>query len=386
MVPDCGDYYFYVMKWFLEKNRKTLFISGLITAGLTLLLVQLGYVILNPGNMGITLFILINILGLAMTWGILYFLLARYAMFQVFGVIGLLVTGVLAEDFLPISKNPITIPFLMLFWISIAYLLLPQFFKKYSRSILLIYGVVIAYYFFSFLFTTDYGGNDRADFAKYMLLPIPVFLGLWIFEQWRWVRTLKADRTRAELALLKSQVNPHFFFNTLNNLYGLVVEKSPQAPEVVLQLSNMMRYTIDMGREDEVNIMDEINYLENYIALHKIRHNKKVDIRFEHEVDSDLRVAPLLFINLLENAFKHGAESLTEYAHIHLSLVSKGNRLKFKITNNYEVKVCNKSSGTGLDNLKKRLKHGYPNKHELEVSKSEDSYTVKLNLILTQES
>ncbi|BFP40905.1 hypothetical protein FGF1_17500 [Flavobacteriaceae bacterium GF1] len=382
MVPAYGDYYFCFMQWFLPKDYKILLLSGLITAGLTLLLVQLGYVILDSGGMGKPFFVLINVLGLSITLYIFYFLLTRYPMYQVLGVIGLLAIAALAEHFLHISENPITVPFIILFWLGVAYLILPQFFRKYWMGILLVYGMIIAYYFFSFISATDYGGDDRASFVKYMLLPIPVFVVLWIYEQWRWVRNLKADRTKAELTLLKSQVNPHFFFNTLNNLYGLIMEKSPQAPDVVLKLSDMMRYTIDMGKEDKVSIRDEVSFLENYIALHKIRYQKNVDIQFDHDVDTDIQVAPLLFINLLENAFKHGVEPLTENAYVHLSLRTIQNRVVFKIANNYETDASNTKNGTGLDNLKKRLEHAYPNRYELSMDKTETMYSVHLSLLL----
>ena len=96
----------------------------------------------------------------------------------------------------------------------------------------------------------------------------------WLFQQWKWLKTLESKKSKAELSLLKSQINPHFFFNTLNNLYGLTVEKSDDAPNVVLKLSDMMRYTIYMGKEDLVPLKDEVDYLQNYIELHKIRYQK----------------------------------------------------------------------------------------------------------------
>ena len=364
-------------------DYKAIVLSGVTTIALTALLVHLDYVILDPGGMNNALFFLINILGLFLIFSILYILFTRNPAFQVLGIISLLVFSVLAERFLKISNNPITIPSLILFWIGVTYLLLPQFFTKYWKGILLVYGVVLSYYFFGFISTANYGVNDRADFAKYMVLPIPFFLFLWLYEQWKLMRILKLDRTRAELTLLKNQVNPHFFFNTLNNLYGLIVEKSPQAPAVVLQLSDMMRYTIEMGDIDEVSILDEIKYIENYIALHKIRYRKKVDIRFDHGIENNVEIAPLLFINLVENALKHGAESLMENAYVHISLITKDNQLEFKVVNNYEVNDTKQSMGTGLDNLKKRLVHAYPNSHEFIVNKTENTYTAQLNLNLS---
>ena len=213
-------------------------------------------------------------------------------------------------------------------------------------------------------------------------MPIPVFAALWGYEQWRWLKTLQADKGKAEVALLKSQINPHFFFNTLNNLYGLVVEKSDKAPDVILKLSDMMRYTIYEGKEDIVLLKDEINYLENYIELHKIRYQKKVEILFTHDVEEGLKVAPLLFIILLENAFKHGVEKMREHAFIHLQMQSQGNQLFFTIENNFDELDSNHSPGIGLDNLKQRLAYLYPNQHELIIEKKEAIYKAQLNLEL----
>lgn len=280
-----------------------------------------------------------------------------------------------------IWDSPLTVPLLILFWLGIAYLILPEFFKKYRIAILSVYGLVIAYHFFFFTTIPDHVQDYRLNLVNFMLLPIPVFVALWGYEQWRWLKMLKADKTRAELALLTSQINPHFFFNTLNNLYGLVVEKSKKAPEVVLKLSDMMRYTIYQGKEDLVLLKDEIGYLENYIELHKIRYQKKVEIRFNHTIREGVKVAPLLFIILLENALKHGVEPLMENAYIHLDLKTLDNRILFTIANNYEPNAPDENAGIGLDNLKKRLAHIYPNRHELKIEKINGTYTAHLNLL-----
>lgn len=280
-----------------------------------------------------------------------------------------------------IWDSPSTVPLLILFWLGVAYLILPEFFKKYRIAILSVYISVIAYSFFFFTTVPDHVQDYRLNLINTMLLPIPVFAALWGYEQWRWLKMLKADKTKAELALLTSQINPHFFFNTLNNLYGLVVEKSEKAPEVVLKLSDMMRYTIYRGKEDFVLLRDEISYLENYIELHKIRYQKKVEIRFDHDAKEGVKVAPLLFIILLENALKHGVEPLTENAYIHLDLKTPGNQIFFTIANNYDPKAPNENEGIGLDNLKKRLAHIYPNRHELKIEKMDATYTAHLNLL-----
>ena len=160
----------------------------------------------------------------------------------------------------------------------------------------------------------------------------------------------------------------------------MVVEKSSKAPEVVLRLSDMMRYTIYEGKKEWVSLTDEINYLETYIELHKIRYQKKVDIQFDHEVEENIPVAPLLFINLLENAFKHGVEPLTADAYIYLSLKTRGSQILFHIENNCESSISPEKGGIGLNNLKKRLELIYPNRHELKIEKTKTTYSVHLNL------
>ncbi|MEM7658792.1 MAG: histidine kinase [Bacteroidota bacterium] len=308
--------------------------------------------------------------------------MTKYPPYQVAGVISLLVVALYIERYLSISENPITTPLMILFWLGVAYLIVPQFFRKYQLWIFIVYGLVICYHFVVFFQTPDYDGSDRVNFANMMLIPLPVFAALWGYEQWRWLRALQADKAEAELALLKSQVNPHFFFNTLNNLYGLVVEKSEQAPAVVLKLSDMMRYTIYQGKEAQVLLSGEIQYLETYIELHNIRYQKQVDISFTHSADPGIKVAPLLFIILLENAFKHGVESLREEAYIHLHLEAKGKQLTFSIENNYDPSTSPRPRGIGLENLEKRLKHIYPKRHELKIDQQAGVYRVKLGFEL----
>ena len=211
-------------------------------------------------------------------------------------------------------------------------------------------------------------------------LPIPILFLIWIFEQWKWVQNLKAEKSKTELSLLKSQINPHFFFNTLNNLYALTIKNSKQAPEVILKLSDMMRYTIYEGEKETVKLGDEIEYLNNYIELHKIRYKKTVEITFKHNIDTSLTVAPLLFIILLENAFKHGIETLTENAFIHIHLYEDTDFIYFKIENNFDPKEISEVKGIGLTNLKRRLALIYPKKHELDSFQENNNYKVTLKI------
>lgn len=193
-----------------------------------------------------------------------------------------------------------------------------------------------------------------------------LFLVVDRFIQKRKVRELKEASLRAEVDSLKTQINPHFFFNTLNNLYGLTVEKSDMAPEVILKLSDMMRYTIYEGEKDRVALTDEITYIENFIELQKIRFHRELDVKFEHFIEeADIKVPPLLFIVLVENAFKHGAESLTGDTFIHMKLMSMEGSVLFEIQNNFEADEIRRSGGIGLKNLQRRLQLLFPEKHTL---------------------
>jgi LytS/YehU family sensor histidine kinase len=142
----------------------------------------------------------------------------------------------------------------------------------------------------------------------------------------------------------------------------------------------MMRYTIYMGKEDFVPLKEEIEYLKNYIELHKIRYHKTVDITFNHSYESDYQIAPLLLIIPLENAFKHGVERLTEDAYIHMNLKTEDSIVHFDIENNFGTIEANQNVGIGLDNLKQRLKLLYPNKHKIQIEVKEDVYKLSLKI------
>jgi LytS/YehU family sensor histidine kinase len=220
--------------------------------------------------------------------------------------------------------------------------------------------------------------KEDFPFALFFL-PIPLLFFLWVYDQWKWLQQLKAEKTQAELAMLQAQINPHFFFNTLNNLYALTLKNAKEAPEVILKLSEMMRYTIYEGKKDYVSINEEIEYLSNYIELHKIRYKKVVDIQFEHAIEPSLKVAPLLFIILLENAFKHGVDSLSENAFIHIKLSVENEHIQFEIANNFEANN-DTSHGIGLENLKRRLQLLYKESYNLQMECKANIYKATLKL------
>jgi sensor histidine kinase YesM len=198
-------------------------------------------------------------------------------------------------------------------------------------------------------------------------------------------KEIENKQLKDELTLLKEQIQPHFLFNTLNNLYGLITQDQNQkAAEITLKLSDLMRYLLESSKTDKVSLKKEIQFLEDYLSLEKIRLSKNTDIRFEVSgIVSDVFVAPLLFIPLVENAFKHGLNTITADSFAHFSLSVQGKDLFIEAKNSLGKSLENSpESGTGIANLRKRLQLIYPNNHLLDIQKSNDEYKVVLHIQL----
>jgi LytS/YehU family sensor histidine kinase len=202
---------------------------------------------------------------------------------------------------------------------------------------------------------------------------------------WFDTQKLKAELVNqtqsSELALLRSQVNPHFLFNTLNNIYSLVCKNSPDAPEAIMKLSSIMRYMLYDANTEVVLLEKEIEYLESFIELQKLRIRYKdfVELRIEGEVGNKT-IAPMLLIPFVENAFKHGSKSGT-LPGIRIHLVTTPYQLLFEVTNHLKKNLLplkDNSGGIGLQNIKRRLEILYPGRYVLETTQENDLYKVKL--------
>mgnify|MGYP001214343991 CR=1 FL=1 len=227
-------------------------------------------------------------------------------------------------------------------------------------------------------------GDGFVVFSLLFFTFMAVVMIRWLIIQIKFILKLKKEKTHAELMHLKSQVNPHFFFNTLNNLYGLVGQDTDKAQQLILKLSDMMRYSIYEGQNDWVTLGDEITYLENYMDLHRMRYHKTIDIRFDVDAENrSIKIMPLLFIIMVENAFKHGVEKLRKDAFVHIRLKATMKTVDFEIENNFDTEETVENQGIGLKNLKKRLELVYLNRHELEISPNHEGiYKIRLKLRL----
>lgn len=238
---------------------------------------------------------------------------------------------------------------------------------------LLVYGVQV---------TSGADGFLVNALRIFLTIEIAYLIFYWVYKYRRGIQQLKSDKLEAELMLLKNQINPHFFFNTLNNLYSLIKKDADAAQDYVLKLSDLMRFTIYDSGKESVMLKDEVSYLINFIDLQTARYHKEIDLNFEKTIKNpDAGVAPLLFINLLENAFKHGVEKATDNAYVHVKLIEDDTKISFTVKNNYDAEDTSENQGIGLKNLKDRLNLLYPNSHKLFNSMEENIYTTTLEII-----
>lgn len=192
-----------------------------------------------------------------------------------------------------------------------------------------------------------------------------------------------AQKKQAELNLLKSQVQPHFLFNTLNNIYYEAYLESPRTAGLIEKLSEIMRYFVDESRKDKVSLSTEIGFIENYIALEKIRIRYGVEIEIIKENFPDVSVPPMLLMTFIENVFKHGIDKSSANNKCIITLIYQDERLLYTVANNIPAQHSAKnSSGFGLSNLHKRLSLLYGNNFELTTSNLGKEFRAKLNIPL----
>ncbi|RFZ92469.1 hypothetical protein D0C36_13660 [Mucilaginibacter conchicola] len=280
--------------------------------------------------------------------------------------------------------------------------LIPNFLnrKRYKLFALSIIATLITYglvkYGFGLIFRDiilDHRKGESVGFWKYFLNSFfitLIFLFLstvlkftidWFLNE-RVQRDLENQRLSAELSFLKSQINPHFLFNSLNSIYSLAYQKSDTTPEAILKLSEIMRYMLYECNDNQVDLSKELQYLQNYIDLQKIRFGNKAFINFEvlGEVTTQ-QIVPLMLISFIENAFKHGIANDAQHP-INMRINVEEGRLYFFIQNKKHSHNRDAIGGIGLPNVRRRLALLYPGKHNLEIRDEADTYTCQLSLVL----
>lgn len=222
----------------------------------------------------------------------------------------------------------------------------------------------------------------------WITFPSVVLISINHYKDQRDIVKLKEQKKTTELNLLKHQLNPHFLFNTLNNLYALALKKSDKTPEVIAKLSEILDYILYQCKDNYVPINKEIELLENYISLEKVRYGTRVEVIFEKIIYNNVNIAPLILLTFVENAFKHGVSQELDSALIEISIASTETEIVFKLKNtkpkiHSEIVTSNKKS-IGMQNSEKQLDLLYSNAYTLEIENSKTHYSLELKLVLDE--
>lgn len=257
-------------------------------------------------------------------------------------------------------------------WLVPAYLFTKRYvtFALFLVGLIATYGIlhqVYTYYFVIPTFDLDtseslWNWSRISKRTTYLTTPMVLAMAAILFQHYyrqnETVRALNNEKLRAELKLLKAQLNPHFFFNTLNNLYSLALKKSDQTPGMILKLADLMRYTLDNTYRDEVRLEEELAFIKNYVDIEQQRFGSRAPITWNVNVtDQSLMIPPLTLITFVENAFKHGVSASRQPVQVEISLAEEEDSLIYTVSNEMP-RIPSKRNGNsqiGLSNLKQRM-------------------------------
>ncbi|MDB5134036.1 MAG: hypothetical protein JWP37_639 [Mucilaginibacter sp.] len=280
--------------------------------------------------------------------------------------------------------------------------LFPRFYEKGHKVQYVIYVIILLVggglargYLIMFVYNTYFAKTHEpwtlgmtlnyivAGFMTYMLSFI-FRIAIAYFSLKQQSEKILAQKSQAELNLLKSQVQPHFLFNTLNNIYYEAYREAPRTAVLIERLSDIMRYFVDESPKDEVSLQTEIQFLENYIALEKIRIRHETEISFVKDYNAESRIPPMLLMTFVENIFKHGIDKSSSDNQIDISLIHQDRYLLFQTRNRIHDKPAQDAPhGFGIQNLRKRLTLLYDSKFELNIDNSGQYFTAFLKVPLS---
>ncbi len=300
----------------------------------------------------------------------------------------------------------LALPFKLLLVYLNWFYLVPRFFDlKNSTNYLLLAGVTLIAFTFGFRYYSmkfsfplafpEFTDLNMTYFLPYTLVRILlVFLILFVvttcwqfyidwLEKQRIANLLKIEKRETELKYLKSQVNPHFLFNTLNTIYSLSLEKSVKVPKLLLKLSDFLSFSLYETSQETISIHKEVALIENFIELQKDRFVDRVAVEKKVTIDDQfLQIPPMLLITFIENAFKHSLKNEIGTANIYIELLAKGGSLTFLVRNSKsdETGKAEKEKGIGLKNIRRRLDLIYGNQYSLDIDDAENTFQILLQL------
>ena len=245
--------------------------------------------------------------------------------------------------------------------------------------------VLPGYYFISFY--------EIWDLLKFIFVYVSLTTLLKLSKGWfllmqaeQQLMAIRKEKVETELKALKSQINPHFLFNSLNNIYSLALGNSKATPDSILKLSGLMRYMLYESNAERVPLKQELRFLDNYVELQKLRSDKRSKIKYSKKGDpEDQTIAPLLFLPFVENGFKHGIKGDPGGGFVNIELAIQDSNVDLYVENNrgqVEKIETNDFNGIGLNNVKRRLELIYSGKYDLDIQESEETYSIRLKLDL----
>ena len=295
-------------------------------------------------------------------------------------------------------------PYFLLFsihnwWIAKRFLLTRQYLTYAALTVVTVVAIFTAVDFYHHILGIDIGQPDvRMEALVFSHLPLPINLLLGVFMCglnsgikmiYKSIRDdqemgdMRHNMMQAELDYLKYQINPHFFMNTLNNIHALIDIDSEAAKDTVIELSKMMRYVLYDSEQDSITLEKEIQFLQHYIQLMRLRYSDSVEIVVDvpESSPSQVKIPPLIFIVFVENAFKHGISyNSRSYIHISIEVSAEGDRVHYTVSNSKNPSKWKTHGGIGLDNVRKRLDLLFPKRYQLEIEDTAHHYSVELNI------
>lgn len=313
--------------------------------------------------------------------------------------------GSFAENYAQtFTEEVIYMPVKMLLTYFTLYLLLPRFLLPGQYMTFFIWfllssfiaGIIQRYIAFTYVYPIYYPEALRDPFFFFPKI-VKTFAGMYpvtftavaikLLKYWytnqKAQQILTQEKLQAELKFLKTQIHPHFLFNTLNNLYALTLKKSDKAPETVLKLSELINYMLYECKSDEVPLSKEVKFIRNYADIEKMRYGDKLDIDIRVSGDvADQKIAPLIILPFVENCFKHGASENLQQSWVKVTIDSYPDHVVIKVENSKgdNGNGHTREEGIGIQNVKRRLDLLYPGRHELKIIGGAETFLVILSI------
>lgn len=298
--------------------------------------------------------------------------------------------------------NLFNISVYMVAYYSLKHIYIPYFFdqRKYVLFVLsLMVTSILLYLFIHIIDVTwmhKFAGWKKTSiyFSSYLQRAIQYYSPAMLLLAWEshWnsineqkrIQELENEKLETELKFLKAQLNPHFLFNTLNNLYAQVITESGKAADMILQLSGILDYVLYKSQKETVPLKEEIDIIEDFLALEKIRYGDRLEIELEVSGNLTVPISPLLFLSLVENAFKHGVRKGIEQAIVRIEIKEENGTVLCKVWNTksdyHEIERDDHRKGLGLSNVKRQLTITYPTTHTIQIEEAKKSFSVVVSI------